>query len=79
MTLRVLHVSDLHFGARKAIHEPEAEDGVRALLERVDPVLVLATGDLTHRGRREEHAAAAQFLRSLGVPLVVVPGNHDIP
>lgn len=49
------------------------------LVERVDPALVLATGDLTHRGRRAEHEAAARFLRSLGPPLVVVPGNHDIP
>jgi len=48
-------------------------------VKRVEPVLVLATGDLTHRGRRVEHAAAARFLRSLGPQLVVVPGNHDIP
>ncbi len=48
-------------------------------MERIDPALVLATGDLTHRGRRAEHEAAARFLRSLGAPLLVVPGNHDIP
>jgi 3',5'-cyclic AMP phosphodiesterase CpdA len=48
-------------------------------VERIDPAVVLATGDLTHRGRRPEHEAAARFLRSLGPPLVVVPGNHDIP
>jgi len=48
-------------------------------VERIDPALVLATGDLTHRGRRAEHEAAARFLRSLGAPLLVVPGNHDIP
>ena len=49
------------------------------LVERVDPALVLATGDVTHRGTREQHAEAARFLRSLGPPVVVVPGNHDIP
>jgi 3',5'-cyclic AMP phosphodiesterase CpdA len=48
-------------------------------VERIDPALVLATGDLTHRGRHAEHEAAGRFLRSLGPPLVVVPGNHDIP
>ena len=48
-------------------------------MARIDPALVLATGDLTHRGRRAEHEAAARFLRSLGAPLLVVPGNHDIP
>jgi 3',5'-cyclic AMP phosphodiesterase CpdA len=79
LSTRVLHVSDLHIGARKALHEPELEGAIAELVDRVDPALVLATGDLTHRGRREEHEAAARFLRSLGPPLVVVPGNHDIP
>jgi 3',5'-cyclic AMP phosphodiesterase CpdA len=79
LSTRVLHVSDLHIGARKALHEPELEGAIADLVERVDPALVLATGDLTHRGRHAEHEAAARFLRSLGPPLVVVPGNHDIP
>ena len=79
MSTRVLHVSDLHIGARKALHEPELEGAVAALVERVDPALVVASGDLTHSGRPEQHAAAARFLRSLGPPLLVVPGNHDIP
>src|SRR5581483_1801852 len=76
---RVLHVSDLHLGARKGPHDPQVDSGIAELVERVDPTLVLATGDLTHRGRREQHARAARFLRSLGPPVVVVPGNHDIP
>jgi 3',5'-cyclic AMP phosphodiesterase CpdA len=79
LSTRILHVSDLHIGARRALHEPEVEGAIAELVERIDPALVLATGDLTHRGRRAEHEAAARFLRSLGPPLVVVPGNHDIP
>ena len=79
MSTRVLHVSDLHIGARRALHEPDIEGAIAELVERIDPALVLATGDLTHRGRRAEHEAAARFLRSLGAPLLVVPGNHDIP
>jgi 3',5'-cyclic AMP phosphodiesterase CpdA len=76
---RVLHLSDLHFGARGALRDPAVERAVAALVEHVDPALVVATGDLTHRGRRDQHEAAARFLRSLGPPLLVVPGNHDIP
>jgi 3',5'-cyclic AMP phosphodiesterase CpdA len=79
LSIRVLQLSDLHFGARRAPQEAETEQGIRELVERIDPRLVIASGDLTHRGRREEHLAAAQFLRSLGPPLLVVPGNHDIP
>jgi len=72
----VLHVSDLHFGT----HEDTAvERAVAQLVERVRPELVLASGDLTHRGRAEQHERVARFLKSLGPPLVAIPGNHDIP
>ena len=73
---RLLHVSDLHFGGRDA---PAIERALEALIERTSPELVVATGDLTHRGRPEQHAAAAAFLRSLGPPVLAIPGNHDIP
>ena len=73
---RLLHVSDLHFGGRDA---PAIGHALEALIERRSPELVVATGDLTHRGRREQHAAAAAFLRSLGPPVHAIPGNHDIP
>jgi len=49
------------------------------LIKRAAPELVVASGDLTHRGRPDQHAAAAEFLRSLGPPVLAVPGNHDIP
>jgi 3',5'-cyclic AMP phosphodiesterase CpdA len=73
---RILHLSDLHFGTRE---DPEIERAVASLTERVEPELIVASGDLTHRGRRDQHERAATFLRSFRLPLVVVPGNHDIP
>jgi 3',5'-cyclic AMP phosphodiesterase CpdA len=48
-------------------------------VDRFEPDLVIASGDLSHRGRREQHDTAAQLLRLLGRPLLAVPGNHDIP
>jgi 3',5'-cyclic AMP phosphodiesterase CpdA len=76
MTTRILHVSDLHFGARD---DPILEQGLTALIERVGPEVVIASGDLTNRGRRDEHERAAAFLKRLGLPVVAIPGNHDIP
>ena len=55
------------------------EQAIAALLGEVAPELVIASGDLTHRGRPEQHERAAGFLRSLGPPVLAVPGNHDIP
>ena len=45
----------------------------------MQPELVVASGDLTHRGRPEEHDRAHRFLVSLGPPVLAVPGNHDLP
>jgi 3',5'-cyclic AMP phosphodiesterase CpdA len=73
---RVLHVSDLHFG-RNVKSEPIA--ALARLIEEVEPELVIASGDLTHRGLRSQHEQAAAFLRELGLPVLAVPGNHDIP
>ena len=55
------------------------ERALKALIGRNPPELVIASGDLTHRGRRDQHERAAQFLRGFDLPLHVIPGNHDIP
>jgi len=73
---RILHVSDLHFGARD---DPVLERALAGLIERAGPELVIASGDLTHRGRRDQHERAAAFLRRLELPVLAIPGNHDIP
>ena len=73
---RLLHISDLHVGSREA---PPVERALESLIERIGPELVVASGDLTHRGRPGQHEQAAAFLRSLGPPVLAIPGNHDIP
>jgi 3',5'-cyclic AMP phosphodiesterase CpdA len=73
---RLVHLSDLHVGSRE---EPRIEPGLAELIDRIDPELIIASGDLTHRGRPDEHERAADFLNGLGRPVFAVPGNHDIP
>lgn len=82
---RVLHISDLHFGRT----HPPAIAAFEQFLGRMDnsgddpskkrPDLILVTGDWTQRARRAEFAAAAAFIERLEIPLLSVPGNHDIP
>ena len=69
-------MSDLHIGSPDA-HEPYT--ALHEFAVRLQPDLVLATGDLAERGRSGELELAAAKLRDLGVPLLAVPGNHDIP
>lgn len=76
MSVRLLHVSDLHTGAGG---DPDVERALADLVTKLAPDLIVASGDLTHRGRRDQHERAATLLRALGFPVVAVPGNHDIP
>jgi 3',5'-cyclic AMP phosphodiesterase CpdA len=73
---RVLHLSDLHYGAG---NDAAIERGAPPLIERFEPELVIASGDLSHRGREDQLVSASRFLRSLGPPVLAIPGNHDIP
>jgi 3',5'-cyclic AMP phosphodiesterase CpdA len=73
---RALHVSDLHAGRHEAAGLAE---GLVALVAEVEPELVIATGDLSHRGRPEQLAHAKELLDRLETPVLAVPGNHDIP
>jgi 3',5'-cyclic AMP phosphodiesterase CpdA len=73
---RLLHVSDLHTGTHE---EPDAERALARLVEREEPQVVVASGDLAHRGRRAQLEQAAVLLRGLGPPVLAVPGNHDLP
>lgn len=72
----MLHLSDLHFGRND---KRESIEALAHLIEDIRPELVIASGDLTHRGLRSQHERAAAFLKGLELPLLAIPGNHDIP
>ena len=72
---RLLHISDLHFGAVNArLLEP-----LLALARHLQPDAIIVSGDLTQRARPEQFRDAAAFLSRFGLPVLAVPGNHDAP
>ncbi|TKD50034.1 metallophosphoesterase family protein [Sphingomonas baiyangensis] len=75
MSVRLYHVSDLHFGAE----DQAALDWFAGCVRREAPDAVLMTGDLTQSARLGEFEAAAAWLESLAVPTTVEVGNHDLP
>ena len=74
----LLHVSDLHIGGGPEIGE-ETLAGLRSVIAEHRPGLIVASGDLSHRNRVAQHEEAARILRSFDLPIVAVPGNHDMP
>lgn len=71
----LLQISDLHFGTEQA---PVVE-ALAALARQQQPDLLVLSGDITQRARPAQFRAARAFTDRLGGPLLVVPGNHDIP
>jgi 3',5'-cyclic AMP phosphodiesterase CpdA len=92
--LRVLHISDLHLGydpqwLYQGVYPWER---LTDTLVGVDPEflgtsgisrppfeLVAITGDISHDQGEEVYARLCAQLKSLGVPVLVLPGNHDEP
>lgn len=75
--LAVIHGSDLHFGR---FHDPGAARAFLAALKTARPGLIVLSGDLTQRAKIREYRAAQAFLERLPrVPVVLTPGNHDVP
>ena len=85
---RVLHTADWHLGKR--LHDfwlldeqSEALDRLADVVARERPDLVLIAGDLFDvpvpqvRALQLWERAVARIADELGVPVVVIPGNHD--
>ena len=76
-----VQISDTHVGFNKAanpdpiatLHEAIAK--VKALPK--PPAFMLHTGDISHLSKPEQFDTADQILKSVGVPVFHVPGEHD--
>ena len=75
---RLVHLSDLHFGA----HDERLVEAVGRSIDELKPDLVVISGDFTQRARTEQFKEACRFLERLqnaGHEVLGVPGNHDVP
>ena len=72
---RIALLADLHFGS-----VPEGlEKRLHADLERLGLDLIVIAGDITLRSRQREFEHARAWLETLRAPLLLLPGNHDLP
>jgi 3',5'-cyclic AMP phosphodiesterase CpdA len=72
---RILHMSDIHFGAENTLAVAGATDYARS--HPFD--LLVISGDLTQDGKPLEFEAAARWYNVLPGPKMITPGNHDMP
>ena len=66
---------------RVLLYSWEILDAFLADMKEKDPDLILLSGDLTLNGEKASHEELASLLEELdkeGIPVLVVPGNHDI-
>jgi 3',5'-cyclic AMP phosphodiesterase CpdA len=75
LAIRILHLSDIHFTCENREATAAAADYVR----RTPFDLLVASGDITQWGKREEFAAARAWFQTLPGPKLMTPGNHDTP
>jgi 3',5'-cyclic-AMP phosphodiesterase len=76
----LVQLSDPHVGAAWEGRDPVA--GLRAAVESVRrlpdaPDAVLMSGDLAEHAAAAEYEIVRELLAQLGVPVYVLPGNHD--
>jgi 3',5'-cyclic AMP phosphodiesterase CpdA len=72
---KIVHISDLHFGTE----DKKIAEGLLNTIKALSPDLVVVSGDLTQRARVKQFKAAGDYLEKIKSPIIVVPGNHDIP
>lgn len=72
--MKIIHISDLHFGAA----QPGLQEALTMNIREATPDLIIASGDFTQTGRSAEFIQARDFLNGLGAPVFSVCGNHDI-
>lgn len=71
----LLQISDTHFGTE----QPQVVEALVSLSFQQRPDLVVLSGDITQRARPAQFRAAKAFTDRLGVPILAIPGNHDVP
>jgi 3',5'-cyclic AMP phosphodiesterase CpdA len=80
-SLTFVQISDSHIGFNKPAN-PDPVGTLQAAIARIKaapvrPAFVLHTGDVTHLSKASEFDTAQAMLQDLGIPVHVVPGEHD--
>jgi 3',5'-cyclic-AMP phosphodiesterase len=74
--LTICQISDIHCGNARFV--PDLLDRSIIEINRMNPAVVVVSGDLTDAGYREEFEEAAEYIDRIECEhIMVIPGNHD--
>lgn len=73
--MNLVHLTDLHFGCED---KAALKAAARYIGETV-PDAVIITGDISRDGLQSELNEACAWMRDLAAPVMLTPGNHDVP
>lgn len=73
--MELVHLTDPHFGCE----DKAALAAAKRYIEQNQPQAVIITGDISRDGLQSELNAACEWMRALPVPVMLTPGNHDVP
>lgn len=71
----LLQISDAHFGTEQV----SVVEALVTLSQQQRPDVLVLSGDITQRARACQFRAARALTHRLGLPVLAIPGNHDIP
>lgn len=75
--LTLLHASDLQCGRP---FRPDAAEALVRFAHQLRPDVIVISGDLTQRAKASEFRTAKELIERLPkAPVLVTPGNHDVP
>jgi Icc protein len=84
--VRILQVTDCHIlpGEGDEVYGTDTYRSLQAVLRAAlalaqPPERIIATGDLSEDGADASYARLRDLLRETGLPVNVIPGNHDSP
>lgn len=86
--LRIIHLSDTHLvsGPEQELLGVKTRESFEVVLQLLEDELkqtpvdfILHSGDMSQDDSRESYLYFADKVKSLGVPIYYVPGNHDDP
>lgn len=77
--MKIVQISDTHLSPTKS-HFNDNWEPLRAWIEAMAPDLVIHTGDVTIDGAdyEEDITFSLDLIGQLSMPVLIVPGNHDV-